>query len=97
MRFSINILAVVLSVSATVSGYGKIHPERDANEPSSIACILNGIGISTDTQNSQHRQGEFETFFCKDLDGKVAASNNFCESANGNVLASPGVSCAVLQ
>ncbi|KAG8166833.1 hypothetical protein KVR01_002522 [Diaporthe batatas] len=35
-------------------------------------------------------QGEFQTFFCKDIDENVAASNNFCQSANGNVLASPG-------
>ncbi|KAH8754143.1 hypothetical protein F5883DRAFT_650684 [Diaporthe sp. PMI_573] len=58
MRFSINFMATIFYMSATVFG-----------------------------------QGEFETFFCKDLDGNVAASNNFCESANGNILASPGFCC----
>ncbi|KAK2744051.1 hypothetical protein CKAH01_18357 [Colletotrichum kahawae] len=37
-------------------------------------------------------QGEFQTVFCQTIDGKHAASNNFCQAVGGAVLPSPGKS-----
>lgn len=52
------------------------------------------LGSERDSQAETGKATDFGTYFCKTRgdNGKIVASNNFCSSAGGAVLASEGVS-----
>ncbi|KAF6807117.1 hypothetical protein CSOJ01_08384 [Colletotrichum sojae] len=56
------------------------------------------IGVSALPQAETGKATDFGTYFCKTRgdNGKIVASNNFCKSAGGAVLASEGVLRAMM-
>ncbi|KAF6788148.1 hypothetical protein CSOJ01_15092 [Colletotrichum sojae] len=56
---------------------------------SSVAVVGTLLSLTA----SVFGQDTFQTFFCKDLDGRTAPSDNFCKAVKGAVLPSVGFCC----